>query len=145
MKTDSFKKDLASACINAGIGTTESVQLSENISEFVKLDTVTAYFISTQPLPGFPKTKLDLFLLTNSFMYNYEITEDDDIWSIVPLSNISHMRESRWSNDEYWALNILINPPSDHSGALVIVDSTRNRRKLREFTGALIDNLAEFS
>lgn len=145
MISESFNEDFASACVDAGIGGLDCTRISNGISEFVNLDGLRAYYISTQPLPGFPKTKLDIFLLTKKFMYNYEITEDEEVWSIVPLANISHMRESRWSTDEYWALNILINPPSDQNGALVIIDSIGNRHQLREFAGALRDGMSETS
>ncbi len=145
MISDSFDKDFASACVDAGIGTLDHIRLFKEIRELIKLDALTTYYIATQPLPGFPRTKLDLFLLTESFIYNYEITEDNDIWSIVPLSNISHMRESRWSTDDYWALNILVKSSSDQQGALVVIDKLDNRAKLRKFLGALRDEMLEVS
>ena len=141
MISESFDEDFASACVDANIGHLDFERLAGEVSKLVKLDTVTGYYISTPPLPGLPETKLDIFLLTKDFIYNYEITERDDVWSIVPLTSVSHIRESGLQNNEYWSLDISIKSSSEVDQTFVLLDNIKNKDSIRRFASVLRDNL----
>lgn len=141
MSSESFWKDWVSACNEANVSDPDCIRMFDDIVKLVNLDTLTGYYISTPPLPGLPETKFDIFMLTKDFIYNYEITEANDVWSIVPLTSVSHIRESGLENNTYWSLDISIKASSEGDDTLVLLDEIKNKDDIRKFAGVLRDNL----
>lgn len=144
MTSESFNKDFASACYDADISFVKTELICKDVSDLVNLDTLISYYICTPPLPGYPETRLDIFLLTKDFIYNYEIKDSGDIWTVIPLTAISHFRESAWVRDDFWALIVSTYRASD-SDVLVILDKLDNKRELRKFATSLRDSLSEIA
>ena len=141
MTSGSFNKDFVSACNDANISSLDTELIYKDVSDLVNLDTIISYYICIPPLPGYPETRLDIFLLTKDFIYNYEIKGSGDIWTVIPLTAISHFRESVWIYDDFWALIISTYRASD-SDVLVILDKLDNKRELRKFAISLRDSLS---
>ena len=141
MLAASFAQELEMMCLDAGIIGSDFGQICDEISDRVPFDTLTAHYISSGPFPALPDMKLDIFLLTDAFIYNYIVSiESGDEWSILPLTSISHIKESRILNSEFWSLVITAQSPGGNLVALV--DKIENRDKVSAFTNVCRDNIA---
>ena len=135
----SFNKALETACHNAGIVGSELGAIFTEISGHIALDEVSDYYIVAGPFPAFPRLKLDVFLLTEEFVYNYAVADsNDEEWTIVPLTSIVSFEESGTPDALFWSLTMYRQLPS----SLVIMDRIENRYKVREFTNRCLSNLA---
>ena len=135
----SFNQALETACHNAGIVGSELGAIFTEISGHIALDEVSDYYIVVGPFPAFPSLKLDVFLLTKEFVYNYAVSDsDDEEWTIVPLTRILSFRESGTPDALFWSLTMDRQPEA----ILVIMDRIENRDKIREFTSRCLGNLA---
>lgn len=139
MTSESFNNDFVSACNDANISSLNTELIYKDVSDLVNLDTLMSYYICAPPLPGM---RLDIFLLTKDFIYNCEITEENDFWSIVPLASVSHIREIGLQNNTYWSLDISIKASSEGDDDFVLIDDIKNKDDIRKFAGVLRDNLA---
>lgn len=116
----------------------------KEIDSRVPLESVKAYYISAGPMPEFPTTKLEVSLLTDAFIYNYELTVDDnEQWFTLPLTSVSYIVETHSpSNKEFWSLIIAIHSSVGKQGGLVLQDEMANRDKIREFANACREMLS---
>ena len=144
MSPDSFLLDLSTKCREVGIESASVTRIETEIIQHVQIDTLTSYYIATGPMPGFTQTKLDVFLLSEEFIYNYEVTtEDDDRWFTLPLTNISFIAESRSPHDnEFWALSIGIKSLPVEQGTAVLQCKIENRDGIRVFANECRGNLS---
>ena len=117
--------------------------ISERIAGRVPLDTIRAAYISTGPNPASPMTVIDVFLLTDAFIYNYELTtEHNDQWFTLPLTSVSYIVENLSPQDDrFWSLLIVIRSRVGDPG-LVLQDKIANRDKISEFADACRDKLS---
>ena len=117
----------------------------ENLRERigVPLDTIRAAYISTGPNPASPMTVLDVFLLTDAFIYNYEVTtEYNDQWFTLPLPSVSYIVENLSPQDDrFWSLLIVIRSRVGEPG-LALQDRIENRDKINRFADACRDRLS---
>ena len=141
MSVAAFAEDLEIMCLNAGIISSYFGQILDEISNRVPFDSLTAHYISAGPFPVLPEMKLDVFLLTDAFIYNHAVsTEGSDEWFILPLTGISYIKESRTPDNDFWSM--AITAQSQGVSGLVLVDDIENRDKIRAFTNLCRDNLA---
>ena len=115
----------------------------KEIGDCVPLDKVAASYISAGPTPSFPDTLLDVFLLTDAFIYNYELNaQGDERWFTLPLTSISYIVENRFPQDEgFWSVVIVIRSRVGEPG-LVLQDKITHKDKMREFADACRDKLS---
>ena len=142
MSSNSFSLDLSAKCREANIGTTYATRIENEIREHVHFDTLTSYYISTGPMPSFSQTILDVLLLTEDFIYNYEVITDYCANVItVPLTSISYLKEARSPIDEgFWSLLLATSLTGQHG--LMIEDKIDNRDKIRKFHNDCRNQLA---
>lgn len=122
----------------------ESVEyLRKEISNRVSPDAIRAAYISTGPTPASLDTVLDVFLLTDAFIYNYEITaEHNDQWFTLPLTSISYIVENRSPQDDrFWSMLIVIRAHVGQPG-LALQDRIENKDKISKFADACRDKLS---
>lgn len=137
----SFAQELEMTCRDAGIIGSEFAAVSEAINGRISWDTVSDYYIVAGPLPAFPNLKLDVFLLTEHFVYNYAVTTlTGDEWTIFPLTGISRFKENRTPDTRFWYLTL--SEQSQNGSGLVLLDRIENRDKIRSFTNNCLDNMA---
>ena len=144
MSKNSFLRELSTKCREVNITRNYATHIEDEIGKHVQLDTLTAYHISTGPMPGFVETKLDVFLLTKDFIYNYEVTiEFDDRWFTFPLTSISYIAERRSQFDsEFWSLLIGIRSLPVERGMAVLQSKIEDRDKIRKFANDCRENLS---
>ncbi len=144
MPSNSFSLDLSTKCREVGIESASLAQIEAEINQHVQINTLTSYYIATGPMPGFAQTKLDVFLLTESFIYNYEVTtEGHDRWFTLPLTSISFIAESRSPHDnEFWALSIGIKSLPIEQGTAVLQCKIEDRDSILVFANQCRDNLS---
>ena len=136
MAPNSFALDLSTKCLEAEIESADVARIEGEIVQVVRhLHDVSAYYIATGPIPGFGETKLDIFLLHEDVIHNYEITmSGDDRWFTLPLTSISHITESRSPFDkEFWALIIAIKSIPVEQGTLIIQCRVEDKDSIRAF------------
>ena len=81
----SFAQELERVCLGAAIDNPEFGDIYDEISSRVPFHTISAHYISTGPLPVLPEMKLDVFLLTQTFLYDYVVsTAGSEEWFILP-------------------------------------------------------------
>ena len=118
-------------------------RLRKEIISRVSPDEIRAAYISTGPTPASPDTVLDVFLLTDTFIYNYEITKAfNDQWFTLPLTSVSYIVENRSPQDDrFWSMLIVIRADAGQPG-LALQDTTANRDKISKFADACRDKLS---
>ena len=117
--------------------------LRERIAGRVSPDAIRAAYISTGPTPASPDTVLDVFLLTDAFIYNYELsTQGDEQWFTLPLTSISYIVENLSPQDDrFWSVLIGIRSRAGEHG-LALQDNITHKDKMREFADACRDKLS---
>ena len=137
----SFAQELETVCYNAGFLESEFVSIATEIDNRISRDTLSDYYIVAGPLPAFPNLKLDVFLLTEHFVYNYAVTTlTGDEWTILPLTGIARFKENQTPDTRFWYLTL--GEQSQNGSGLVLLDRIENRDKIRAFTNNCLDNLA---
>lgn len=137
----SFAQELELVCHDAGVEYHKFGRICEEISSRVPFDTISAHYISAGPLPVLPEMKLDVFLLTQTFLYDYVVsTAGSEEWFILPLTSISQLKESRALDDRFWSLAITAHFQDDEG--LILADEIKNRGKISAFTNRCRDNIS---
>lgn len=140
MAAVSFAQELETVCHNAGLPWSEFEAVAAEIDNRISRDTVSDYYIVAGPLPAFPNLKLDVFILTEHFVYNYAVTTlTGDEWTILPLTGIARFKENQTPDTRFWYLTL--GEQSQSGSGLVLLDRIENRDKIRAFTNNCLDNL----
>ena len=116
---------------------------SEIESRMPTTETVKAAYISVGSTPASPNTILDVFLLTDAFIYNYELKNlHNEQWFTLPLTSISYIVENLSPQDDrFWSVLIGIRSRAGEHG-LVLQDNMTHKDKMREFADACRDKLS---
>ena len=141
MAAVSFTQELETVCHDAGIGYSEFQSICQEISTRVPLQSIQAHYTSSGPLPVLPEMTLDVFLLTETFLYNYVVsTGGSEEWFIMPLTGICRLKESHTPDDRFWSL--VITAQFQEGGGLILIDEVKNREKISAFANRCRDNIS---
>ena len=131
MSSTNFVSQLGKACDDAGF---DSLSVIEEINGMVRPSDVVGHYIVVGPLPEFPDTKLDVFLLTQDCLYNYVRSEEGpSTWGVLPLARISYMSERVLGAPDH--ISLVISGMTDQG--LVIQEELARKDVLDDFLSSL--------
>ncbi|MCH8988641.1 MAG: hypothetical protein IIA92_07525 [Chloroflexi bacterium] len=140
--TAGLRENLLSACNEVGLTEADADRIFKELSSLVKVDDSSVYFhIASGPLPSFPETILDIWLLSNRTLYNYDVRKQTGgAWAIMPLNQIAYIQEDKPVGDPPDWNSALIYGVSGIN-ALTIQDKIANwDGLLRNFLARLIES-----
>ena len=143
MNSTPFHDELDAEFLDARLSEESIERLRKEINSRVSPDEIRAAYISTGPTPASPDMAVDVFLLTDAFIHNYEITTaSNDQWFTLPLTSVSYIVENRSPQDDrFWSMLIVIRADVGQPG-LALQDTTANKDKISKFADACRDKLS---
>jgi len=129
-------QELETLCKGAGL---DFERISGELSQFIGRDEVIDYYISKGPLPDFPDTVFDAFILSEKCLYDYEIQQKGVLLHVQPLSGIVNVTE-RFAEGDFLTLHFKI---GEMGGGLVLQDKLSESGNMRRFSRAVINKIVE--
>ncbi len=130
---EKFLEELEAFCKASSVDLSE---VSGKLLELVGEEEITCYHIVKGPLPGFPNTILDVFILTCQCLYNCEITPDGSFCTLLPLDCMTLISEELSEDKKFLSINFWA--PAEMS--LILQDRLENRKALQNFLKAVKEN-----
>lgn len=115
-------------------------QAYQELSDLISSDNVVDYCITKGPYPNFPKTLADVFILSDWYIYDYELRDQGSLRHILPLSMIRQIGERFAQSGEETFLGVTF---SYGFAGLIMQDKLSNREKLRRFAKSVRNKLID--
>ena len=122
-------EEIQSACDEKG---QDSSSVLSHLDEVVGQREVLSFCVSQGPLPSFPATLVDIFLLTGSAIINVEITGRGVSWGVIKLDHLSSI-SMRPGKDDF--LSFGFETTAGHTWGLEF--RRGNERDARDFVEAV--------
>lgn len=108
---------------------------SQEIQELISSEKVIDYYLSRGPFPSFPETIIDVFILTEKFLYNFEITKEGPLRHMIPLNMVTSIAESfsEIENEKFLCIQFRYGGVS----SAVLQDKLTKKNNLRKFSGEM--------
>lgn len=137
--TEKLSDSLQKASAASGFSEEVSAKIFAKISALVPQDSIGSHYVVVGPLPEFPDTQLDIWILTKKTLYNYMVDKEAVVtWFVLPLAHMTYLSEAESSGG--W--NILRVYGSSGTPALIIQERESNWDELlRRFIGDLIGSI----
>ena len=117
----------------------DSARAYRDIEAVIDVEDISAHYIVVGPLPDYPDTFIDLFMLTSKLLYNYAVLRGGTgAWGVVPLAKIDYVTErlpeaadaaEQWSS-LWWS--------SGSDNTLILQDLIENEPKVRSFMSKVL-------
>lgn len=117
-------------------------EMSKELLDFIGSEVVLDYCITRGPLPNFPDTLADFFVLTETCLCDYEIRQRGNLHHVVPLNMIHAIGESFAQIGEE---NFLVIHFSYGIFSLYMSDKLVNKGQLRRFLNSVKNKIIDRS
>lgn len=136
---ESLSESVREAGPASGISEDICANILEQISLLIPEDRIGAHYVVSGPLPAFPETQMDIWILTKNTLYNYMVREEGSVkWFALPLTQIAYFSEAEADGD--W--NLLRIHGTSGSPNLAIQELVSNWDKLlQRFVGELVSSI----
>lgn len=134
MRKEEFLQQLQKACRNTGLN---FEIISKELADFIKLDEIIAYHVAQGPFPDFPDALLDIFMLDEKRLYDYEWRSEGSLYHVLPLNKISEISEE-FSGKEKNSFSVSF-LSTGLTGGLVLQDKLEHKEHLRNFFNIVKD------
>ena len=125
-------------CKGAGL---DFGKMSQELSEFIGADEVIDYYIAQEPLESFPDTRLDVLMLSQKSLYDYEVQQKGVLLHVLPLRWITGISE-RFGGEEEDVFIVAFEASGLGSG-LACEGKWSESGKLRRFSSAVRKKVLE--
>lgn len=137
---ETLLSELDVLCKDAGL---DFKEISKELSEFLSDEEMVDYCIAQGPLPDYPHTILDIMVLSNKCIHDYELTQQGSLNHILPLRTIIEILEGFEKMKDKDYLSVSFNALSFGTG-LVFQCKLADKNAIRRFTRAVARKLVEF-
>ena len=119
-----------------------SKKISKDLSQFLGKDEVIDYYVTQGPLPSFPDTVFDIMILSNNFLFDYDMEKQIALHHILPLKTITEITEDfdKIEDKEYLSVNFRV---SALAAGLSLQGKLADSQNIRRFSGAVARKIVE--
>lgn len=131
--------ELLILCKDAAVDFTKT---SQELIEFIGDKGLIEYYATRGPLPNFPDTVVDILLLGNNCLYDYEIKQQGSLQHIAPLRTIIDILEGfqKQENEDYLSVSFRV---ASLGTGIVLQGKLADKNNIRRFSGAVARKLGE--
>lgn len=131
--------ELEILCKDAKVSFTK---VSKELIEFIGDKGLIEYYATRGPLPNFPNNVIDVLLLGDDCLYNYEITKEGELQHFTPLRTIIDLLESyqKQGDEVYFSVSFRV---SMLGTGISLQGKLADKKKIRRFSDALAKKLCE--
>lgn len=137
MSSKDFKIDMMKALIDVGLTDHESADTFAQIDQFVKLGSVTHYYV-TGPRPDHSMSKAVVLMIANQILYSFLVQPPRVTWHIMPIHNIDSIQEEQTGAGSR-GTDIMVYIANAEQRSLLLRQNSENRDKIRAFVSRIVD------
>ncbi len=122
--------------------TVSFTKVRKELIEFIGDKGLIEYYATRGPLPNFPDNVIDILLLGDNCLYDYEIKQQGSLQHIAPLRTIIDIPESfqKQENEDYLSVSFRV---ASLGTGIILQGKLADKNNIRRFSSAVAKKLCE--
>lgn len=114
----------------------KSEKVGRELSEFISGDEVIEWLIVQGPLPSFPETQLEVWVVSDTVLYDFEVRKLGSLQHILPMSKMVGIEESfeERGTEEYLSVRFVTEA---FGTGLILQGKLKDSKNIRRFSKAV--------